>query len=188
MVFTHGMLDPWFKHQYPLKHFKKWLYWRWGEYRVLRDAKAVLFTSEEERIPAAKSFSAYRVNPFVVGYGTPIPNFDLEEVRQSFFAKYPNLRAKRLAIFVGRIHPKKGCDLLIEGFHRTLARDPDWYLLIAGPDQVGWQAELQQISERLGILDRITWTGMLTGEPKWGAMIASEIFVLPCTRKTSASS
>ena len=38
-LFTHGMLDPWFKHRYPLKHLKKWLYWPWGEYPVLRDAK-----------------------------------------------------------------------------------------------------------------------------------------------------
>ncbi|HEY2255841.1 MAG TPA: glycosyltransferase, partial [Variovorax sp.] len=44
-VYTHGMLDPWFKRRYPLKHLKKWLYWPWAEYRVLRDAKAVLFTS-----------------------------------------------------------------------------------------------------------------------------------------------
>jgi len=39
-VYPHGMLDPWFKRQYPLKHLKKWLYWPWGEYRVLRDARA----------------------------------------------------------------------------------------------------------------------------------------------------
>jgi len=46
VVFTHGMLDPWFKKTYPLKHLKKLLYWPWGEYRVLRDAAAVLFTCE----------------------------------------------------------------------------------------------------------------------------------------------
>lgn len=49
-VFTHGMLDPWFKRAYLLKHLKKWLYWPWGEYRVLRDARAVIFTCEEERL------------------------------------------------------------------------------------------------------------------------------------------
>jgi glycosyltransferase involved in cell wall biosynthesis len=179
VVFTHGMLDPWFKRQYPLKHLKKWFYWEWREYRVLRDARAVLFTSEEERILAAESFSAYRVNPFVVGYGVRIPNFDFEGVRQDFFAKYPRLRGKRLAIFVGRIHPKKGCELLIEAFHQTLSHDPDWHLLMVGPDQVGWQADLQLQSSGLGIADRITWTGMLKGESKWGAMAASEIFVLP---------
>ena len=51
-VFTHGMLDPWFKKTYPLKHMKKWLYWPWAEYRLLRDAKAVLFTCEDEKILA----------------------------------------------------------------------------------------------------------------------------------------
>ena len=56
-VFPHGMLDPWFKRTYPLKHLKKLLYWPWAEYRVLRDAAAVLFTSEEERRLARESFS-----------------------------------------------------------------------------------------------------------------------------------
>ena len=59
-VFTHGMLDPWFKRTYPLKHLKKWLYWPWAEYRVLRDAQAVLFTCEEERILARQSFWLYK--------------------------------------------------------------------------------------------------------------------------------
>ena len=49
-VFTHGMLDPWFKHAYPLKHLKKSLYWPLAEYQVLRDARGVCFTCEEERV------------------------------------------------------------------------------------------------------------------------------------------
>jgi len=179
VVFTHGMLDPWFRRRYPLKHLKKWLYWPWAEYRVLRDAKLVLFTSEEERALAAKSFWLYRVKPFVVGYGTRVPEFDLDALRREFFFRYPELLGKRLAIFVGRIHPKKGCDLLIQAFHRILAEDPDWHLLIVGPDQVGWKAELERMSEALGIRGRITWTGMLRDERKWSAMAASEVFVLP---------
>ena len=59
-VFPHGMLDPWFKETFPLKHLKKWLYWPWADYRVLRDATAVIFTSEEERLQAGKSFWLYR--------------------------------------------------------------------------------------------------------------------------------
>ncbi len=59
-VFPHGMLDPWFKETFPLKHLKKWLYWPWAEYRVLRDAAGVIFTSEEERLQARKSFRLYR--------------------------------------------------------------------------------------------------------------------------------
>jgi glycosyltransferase involved in cell wall biosynthesis len=179
VVFTHGMLDPWFKRHYPFKHLKKWLYWPWAEYRVLRDAKAVVFTSDEECALAAKSFWLYRVNPFVVGYGTRVPKFDLQALRNGFFARFPDLCNKRLAIFIGRIHPKKGCDLLIEAFQRSLARDPEWHLFIVGPDQVGWQADLERLSGTLDIKDRITWAGMLRDERKWGALAASEVFVLP---------
>jgi glycosyltransferase involved in cell wall biosynthesis len=179
VVFTHGMLDPWFKHEYPLKHLKKWLYWPWGEYLVLRDAAAVLFTSEEEMLLARKSFWLYKVKPVVVGYGTLGPNVDLESAARAFLDEYPHLRDKRVAIFLGRIHPKKGCDLLIEAFARTLARDPAWHLLMVGPDQVRWQARLMDQAHRLKVADRITWTGMLGGVRKWGAIAASEIFVLP---------
>lgn len=89
VVFTHGMLDPWFRRHYPVKHLKKWLYWPWAEYRVLRDAEVVLFTSEEERTLAAKSFWLYRVNPFVVGYGTRAPQLDLQALRHGFFTRFP---------------------------------------------------------------------------------------------------
>jgi glycosyltransferase involved in cell wall biosynthesis len=50
---------------------------------------------------------------------------------------------------------------------------------MCGPDQVGWQAELSGMAKQLQISNRITWTGMVTGELKWGALRASEVFVLP---------
>ena len=78
-VFTHGMLDPWFKREYPLKHLKKWLFWPWSEYRLLRDAAAVLFTCEDERQLARKSFWLYRCDEFVVSYGTSAPPSNIDQ-------------------------------------------------------------------------------------------------------------
>ena len=75
VVFPHGMLDPWFKRAYPRKHLKKLLYWVWAESRVLRDAAAVLFTSEEERRLARESFPFYRCREVVVNYGTAAPRW-----------------------------------------------------------------------------------------------------------------
>jgi glycosyltransferase involved in cell wall biosynthesis len=173
------MLDPWFKKRYPLKHLKKWMYWPWADYRVLRDARAVLFTCEEERVLARQSFWLYRCNEIVIGYGTALPTGDPQSEVKEFFGRYPELPGKKLALFVGRIHPKKGCDLLIEAFAEVLAKYSEWHLVIAGPDQMGWQRKLCHRAEQLGIASRITWTGMISGAMKWGALRAAEVFVLP---------
>jgi len=179
VVFTHGMLDPWFKREYPLKHLKKLLYWPWAEYRVLRDAAAVMFTCEEERFLARQSFSPYAAREVVVGYGTSGSVLPDEAELKSFFAQFPHLRHKRLALFMGRLHPKKGCDLAIEAFARVLSSDPAWHLVIAGPDQVGLLASLSALAARLGIADRITWTGLIGGATKRSVLGAAEVFVLP---------
>jgi glycosyltransferase involved in cell wall biosynthesis len=174
-VFPHGMLDPWFKHRYALKHFKKQLYWP-AEYRVLRDARAVLFTTEEERLLARQSFSQYQANEAVVGFGIADPP---RGDRAAFLRRYPELQDKRIVLFLGRLHPKKGCDLLIAAFATVASREPALRLVMAGPDHDGYQATLMQQAEQRGIADRICWTGMIRGELKWGAYHSAEVFILP---------
>ena len=178
-VFTHGMLDPWFKHTYPLKHLKKWLYWPWAEYRVLRDARAVIFTCEEERLLARQSFWLYRANEVVTAFGTSSPPGNGSGLAQSFLAANPPLQGKRIALFLSRIHEKKGCDLLLEAFAQVAGHDERLHLLMAGPDQTGWAMDLKMQAEQLGIAHRISWPGMLQGDAKWGAFYASEVFCLP---------
>lgn len=178
-VYAHGMLDPWFKRAYPLKHLKKWLYWPWAEYRVLRDAAAVIFTTEDERLLARQSFWLYRANERVVPFGTGLPPPDAPALREAFWQAWPELRGKRLVLFLGRIHPKKGCDLLIRAFAEYSRDVPDAHLMIAGPDLTGWQPSLQTIATSCAIADRITWPGMLQGDLKWGAFYASDVFALP---------
>jgi glycosyltransferase involved in cell wall biosynthesis len=178
-LFTHGMLDPWFKFRYPIKHLKKCLYWPWGEYPVLRDAKNVLFTSEDEKILARQSFSLYRCNEQVVNYGTAGHIGNADEQRQLFLNGFPHLQNTRFLLYLSRIHPKKGVDLLIKAFAETNNSQSDLQLVIAGPDQIGWQPELQKLAEKLGIRDKITWTGMLKGDMKWGAYHSAEAFILP---------
>jgi len=178
-VFTHGMLDPWFKRAYPLKHVKKWLYWPWADYRVLRDARAVLFTSEEERLQARKSFWLYRARELVVTYGTTPPPEDDPRLRETFLDAHPHLRNRRLLLYLSRIHEKKGCDLLIEAFRTFAIRDPRLRLVMAGPDPTNWVPKLKALAQDLEIGDRIVWPGMLQGDMKWGAFFACEAFVLP---------
>lgn len=179
-ILPHGMMDPWFRATYPWKHIVKQIYWWLAEGRVLRDAQCVLFTCEEERLRASNVFAGYTYSERVIRYGTADPTGDAEKEKAAFFAVLPALKDRRFMLFLGRIHPKKGCDLLIAAFAKTAARIPsDVDLVIAGPDQVGQMAGLKQLASKLGIVDRIHWCGMLHGELKWGAFRAAEAFILP---------
>lgn len=178
-VYVHGMLDPWFKETYPLKHMKKWLYWPWAEYRVLRDAHTVIFTTEEERTRARQSFWLYRANERIVPFGTTVPPLDAAPLREAFLQAVPGLRGKRIVLFLGRVHAKKGCDLLIDAFARVAGRDPALHLVIAGPDESGWGVTLRAQAQAAGIAHRLSLPGMLQGDLKWGAFHASDVFALP---------
>ncbi len=178
-VFAHGMLDPYFKQTYRWKHFQKSLCWRMVERRVLRDARAVLFTCEQERRRARLTFPSYACQERVVGLGIERPPDDAAAQKRAFLAAFPELAGTRMVLFLGRIHPKKGCDLLIRAFARVAAHDPSLRLVIAGPDECGWQADLQKLAQQLGAGERIAWTGPLYGSLKWGAMRAADVFALP---------
>jgi glycosyltransferase involved in cell wall biosynthesis len=178
-VFPHGMLDPYFKRAYPFKHLKKLLYWRLGEYRVLRDARAVLFTCEEEMLLARESFRQYRCREQVAGYGTAPPPYEREPALAAYHAAFPELAGRRTLLFLSRIHEKKGCDLLIEAFAAVAGTDPALQLVLAGPVESAYGARLKTLARKLGLEARISWTGMLGGACKWGALYAAQAFALP---------
>jgi glycosyltransferase involved in cell wall biosynthesis len=180
VVFSHGMLDPYFKRAFPRKHLKKWLYWLPVEYWVLRNAFRVLFTTQEESRLAEQSFWLHRWNGYVVPYGASRPlGLPPEQQRELFLERFPHLRDRRFLLFLGRIHHKKGCDMLIDAFCKLAHTDPDLDLVMAGPDQEGWVAELQKVVARAGLTHRVHWPGMLKDDYKWGSFFASEAFILP---------
>ena len=176
-VFPHGMLDPWFKETFPLKHLKKWLYWPWAEYRVLRDAAGVIFSSEEERLQARKSFRLYRAREKVSPLGVEASPI-LPDAKSEFLSRYSQLQNTRNLLFLGRLHPKKGCDILLDAFARLSSREST-SLILAGPDQIGWEKDLRRQVESLNLTDRVVFTGMLQGNMKQGAFASADAFVLP---------
>ena len=178
-VFTNGMLDPWFNTAYPVKTFFKRIYWRLIQHRVLRDAAGVCFTAKEERQLARTSFAPYAAREFVFGYGARDIEGDADAQRAAFFQKTPRAQGRRFALFLGRIHEKKGIDLLIDAFARWASVYPDVDLVVAGPDQRGLASRLQAQAAELGVAGRIHWPGMLTGDAKYGAFRAADVFVLP---------
>jgi glycosyltransferase involved in cell wall biosynthesis len=183
MVFTHGMLDPYFKRRFPLKHIKKWIYWITVQYWVLRGAERVLFTTDVERDLATETFWLSHWDPLVVSYGADPQLPDLEQLLPAFYAHCPGLHSgeqgQRFLLFLGRIDPKKGCDLLLGAFAEIAGLHPELHLVMAGPSTGHWRHELQAITDQTGVGDRVHWPGMLLGDAKWGAFAACDAFVLP---------
>lgn len=178
-VFPHGMLDPYFKSAFRWQHVQKAICWRIAESRVVRDAHAVLFTSEEERRRARLTFRPYACRECVVGLGIARPPGEQEVEKRAFLTQFPQLAEKRIVLFLGRIHPKKGCDLLIHAFARIAPADLLLHLVIAGPDECGWRAGLERLAVQLGVANRVTFTGALNAGLKWGALRTSEVMALP---------
>jgi len=100
--------------------------------------------------------------------------------RPFFSQQHPNLAGKRLILFLGRIHEKKGLDLLLHAFHEILpAAKTSFHLVIAGPHDTPYGIRMQGLCQQLGLDLHVTWPGMLSGDVKWGAIRSADVFILP---------
>jgi glycosyltransferase involved in cell wall biosynthesis len=178
-VYTHGMLDPWFRKTYPAKNIAKQLLWLFSEGPLLNGAAGVIFTADEERCRAKNSFWPYRLQERVCDLGTADPPAASQQQIEAMHSAIPQLRGRRFLLFLGRLHPQKGTDLLIRAFARKARHHSDLDLVIAGPDQIGWQAALEAIACEEKLTDRIVWTGEVRGDVKWGLLRAAEALILP---------
>ncbi|MEZ5399687.1 MAG: glycosyltransferase [Bryobacteraceae bacterium] len=177
-ILTHSMLNRWFNRDDRWKHLRKTLFWWAIEYRTLRDAEAVVFSSEQERSDATGSFWPCRGRQVTVAMGTADSAPD-STTFGSFLRDHPETRDKTLLLFLGRLHPMKGCDLLIDAFATVARNHSTAHLVMAGPDTQGWRADLESRACSAGLQDRITFPGPLYGDAKWSALAAADLFVLP---------
>ena len=152
---------------------KKWAYWKLAEALNLSSARAVLFTCEQERDLARASFSPYKVNERVTGLGTSAPTVDIHNEAKQFLNNNRTLQAKPFLLFLGRLHTKKGLDLLINAFIQSQRNGiaQDYQLAIVGPcaDSNYYQSlkDLAKPSKGIHFID------MLKGNRKWLAQNAN---------------
>lgn len=179
VIFPHGMLDPWFNQAYPLKAVKKAIYFHAIEKKILEDAGRVIFTAEDELQAARKSFGDFQISSSVVNPGIEGFNSERDKAIGKFYQKFSALQSRPFILYLGRLHAKKGLDLLIEAFAQSVGNGSQFDLVIAGPDSFGLQADLEQKIFALSIEANVHFTGMLEGELKWGALLSCQALVLP---------
>ncbi|MGK7952404.1 MAG: glycosyltransferase [Xenococcaceae cyanobacterium] len=173
IITPHGMLDPW---ALSYKAWKKKYYYQIIEKYILKQATSIQTLSNSE---------ANIVNNLGFTNTTIVPNgIDQNLIEQItnkniLVNKYPQLKNKTLILFLGRIDPKKGLDLLAPAFAKAHRNFPNTHLIIAGPDNINFMPTAEQYFIDAGCRDAVTFTGMLKGDLKLSALAAADIYVAP---------
>lgn len=169
----HGMLEPW---ALSYKAWKKRFYYTMLEKPALQQASAihVLANSEADHLNNL-SFQ----HTIVIPNGIHCQEFETLPDPEFFYQQFPATLNKTIILFLGRIDPKKGLDLLAPAFAKAHHQFPHTHLVVAGPDSIGFLPTARSYFEQAGCLDAVTFTGMLTGSLKYAALATASLYVAP---------
>jgi glycosyltransferase involved in cell wall biosynthesis len=173
---THGQLDPYLYSKSSRSVWLKRLYERAFELPNLNGAGAVIYTADEERDRAA--FLGLKAPSRVIPNGLDWARFKALPKRGALRAKW-GWDANEIVLFIGRLHHKKGLDLLVGAFDQLRCARPGARLLIAGPDATGYGQQVRAWADARGLADFVRFTGMLEGEDVPQAYVDADVFVLP---------
>jgi len=148
------------------------------ESRILRGACAVHYTSRIEQREAETATSTLGIARSAV---IPLPIAPVRGAAdpERFFAKFPGARNKQIVLFLSRIHPKKGIELLLDAFYEIHRKHPSAVVVIAGEGEPAYVSILRRKANEMKIAKYVIWSGHLSGEEKWAAFAAATVFVLP---------
>jgi glycosyltransferase involved in cell wall biosynthesis len=145
---------------------RKRAFWRVFQARALAEAACLHATSAAERDDIRATGLA---NPVAV-----IPNG--VELPPEVEGADPG--GQRTVLSLGRVHPKKGLDVLLRAWAAVEADHPDWRLRIIGPEELGHGEELKALSASLD-LRRVSIEGPAYGPARLAAYCDADLFVLP---------
>ncbi len=169
----HGALEAWCLRQ---KAFKKWVYMRMIQGHILKFADALHALTNEEMKQISEL--GYRTPVFIAPNGVDSSQFEYLPDISEFLAAYPELSGKRVILFIGRLHKKKGLDVLARSYASLSHKFKNVALLVAGPDEDGTQKRMESILKTSSALRGTVFTGMLTGKDKLAALACADLFVL----------
>lgn len=169
-----GMLEPW---ALSYKSWKKWIYYSLVEKPTLQTAGAIQMLSQAE----AQGLEPLALQaPLVIApNGIHREDFEVLPDPDLFYQQFPELRGKTLILFLGRVDPKKGLDLLAQAFSQVHSQFPQAHLIVAGPDNIGFLPTAQGFFAAAGCAEAVTFTGILTGTLKYAALAAAQLYVAP---------
>jgi len=171
-----GALDP--DMIYLRNWFKKMFYIKFIEQKNIKNASLIHVASAYEK----QRFLSLGFNDIpmsVVPHGIDVEEYEQHKSSGGLRTKYTKLQGKKVILFLGRVHLKKGFDLLASAFKKIAGKRNDTYLVIAGPDQEGYADKVKEMFAKFNLSEKVIFTGMLLESDKLSAFYDSDVFVLP---------
>lgn len=138
----------------------------------LKFASKIHYTSTDEQEKVEKYLALN--NGFILPNGLNFSQFD--DIENVVFPDF--IPQKKYLLFLGRIDPKKGLDILLIAFQNIVTDNPDLILIVAGPDSNGYKSELQKQIDKLGLSENVIFVGEVHGKQKMGLYKYAKLFVL----------
>lgn len=159
------------------RQWLKTLSFRLVERPLLNQAAAMHYTSIQERDEA--ECLQIKAPTHVIPLGLDLTPFQCLPDPGLFHQRFPETQGKQNILFLSRLDPKKGVDLLLLAYAKLCANNPNAHLVIAGTGLGAYVEELKNMAGLLTISHRITWTGQVGGNLKLSALAGAALFVLP---------
>lgn len=174
MITIHGQLDPWCLNH---KALRKKVYSSLIQKKILNEAAGIHAMTEK----GVKNISNFvnSKNIVLVPNGLKKEEFDNLPDRNHIESLYPELRNRLVLLFLGRVTPKKGLDILVKAYGTLLKEIDDVHLLICGPEDIEYKKVIVKLLNDNHAIGKTTFTGMLTGDEKLAAFSRADIFILP---------
>jgi glycosyltransferase involved in cell wall biosynthesis len=157
--------------------FRKHLFIELMVRRVLKNAAAIHYTAEGERLHSQDL--GFRSRTVVVPNGIEPAEYLPPRGENPLLARFPHLAGKRIVLYLGRLDPKKGLRLLVDAHARLVASGRRVHLLIAGPDSRKYAEVIRARVAECGLKGHVDFAGLLTGDEKLCALHMADVFVLP---------
>jgi len=163
--------------RYPLRQklLKKWFYMKLVEWKNLRGAAAIHYTTEMERELTAHL--GLKVPSFIVPNGIDPAEFDNLPSRAESRMYFGLPPGARVVAFYGRLHATKALDILISSFADVIEEIPESHLLLAGPDD-GHEQTLRSLAGSLRIQNYVHFLGYVNPEERKRVLAATDLFAL----------
>lgn len=174
LIRPHGTLDPYIyrRHRWR-KRITEFLF----QNKHLKDAAGIHCTTEEEA-ELAKPY-LYDAKTYVIPNGLFFDDYENLPEKGLFTSQYPELKNKKIILFMGRINFKKGIDILVKSMSQIVKKHLDAHLVLAGPDNDDYLAKIYQWIREEDIKNSVTYVGMVQGKEKLALLRDADIFVLP---------